>query len=205
MKKIESAKSWDNNFLDIRSFGRTFLIRGLELVVLSTVASFAYFYANDWNFSTIHVLATLTVTLISYAFYQILFGKERVAREDSLITPSNVVFEIFPLKRNEKNFLYLFGDLIVASFYDAMPNLKRILSLTFLVFVSLGGIFFLKGFATSEIYYFGDYLGNILIMLLSFQILIESLKFMSESIRNLFGVIFKKTITPKIKRRRKQI
>lgn len=78
--KVKTINTLDkvDNFFEIRSIGKALVVRGFELIVLTIILSFFYFYFPEWNFSIVLIISLLSVVVLSY----FLFNKYLTNAED---------------------------------------------------------------------------------------------------------------------------
>jgi hypothetical protein len=82
--KTEKTNFKEDSFWAIRSTGKAFVIRGSELVLLSAIVSFAYFYFPDLNFWTVLAVGILTATTFSFVLYKTFYrGENKSMPEES--------------------------------------------------------------------------------------------------------------------------
>src|SRR4051812_11585058 len=69
--ETKSFRTLMNEFLQIRSFRNAFIVRGfIELILLSIIASVAYFYFPSRNLLVIGAVGLLIVTVFSFFIYK---------------------------------------------------------------------------------------------------------------------------------------
>jgi hypothetical protein len=75
--KIKKISSGEDSFWAIRSMGKAFVVRSVELALLSVILSLAHFYFPDWNFWLVLAVGILAATTLSFVLYKFLNGKKK--------------------------------------------------------------------------------------------------------------------------------
>lgn len=164
ISKTGSFNNWKDSFLEIRSIGRAFLVRGLELILLSAIAFYTYFYVNEWNFATILAIGVIVVTIISYSFYRGLDFSKQSEQEEIKNYSSERESSFWSGKFTKE--IYLSSVMVFKPFI-------KIVFLSLLVLSAIGINDLIKRFGNLQDSFFSNVFLDILEIMLIVKILIE--------------------------------
>ena len=183
--KTETFNNWKDSFLGIRSIGKSFLVRGLELILLSTIILVVNFYYKDLNFSAVLAIGILAVTLISFLVYKSL-TKETPQLKKSRSVP------FVEVERPSKSPVFsLWWKIIYGSFNNIAVSLRTLISTLLLVipaYIVIELLYKFSGIIGESSFYFSAvklFLLSVLSIHLIFEVVLTVVKGLLVSYRDL--------------------